>query len=184
MTVSVQTFEELSLANPDRKLEMYRGQVREKPPMAWDHTDLLTELVYLLRAQLDRSEFRVHADGARLRHSGGNYFIPDIAVIPTDLGQPFRGQSNVLPIYDAPVPLVIEIWSPSTGGYDVGEKFPEYEARGDLEIWRLHPYERTLTVRRHQPNGSYEVQTYRGGIVRCAALPSVEIDLDRLFAGV
>ena len=182
MTVGVQTFEELSLANPDRKLELYRGQVREKPPMAWDHSDLLTELMYLLRAQLDRGNFRVHANGARLRHSGGSYFIPDVAVIPREFGRPFQGRSNVLPVLDAPVPLVVEVWSPSTGDYDVDEKFPEYEARGDLEIWRLHPYERTLTVRRRQPDGSYEVQTYRGGIVRCAALPNVEIDLDRLFA--
>jgi Uma2 family endonuclease len=51
-----------------------------------------------------------------------------------------------LEIYDEPLPLVAEVWSPSTGGYDVLAKLPEYRRRGDTEIWLLHPYERTLTA--------------------------------------
>ena len=182
MVVSTRTFEEMALANP--RLELHRGVVREKPPMSWDHTDLKSKLGFLLQGQLDRSQFRVHIDGARVRRLGGSNYIPDIAVIPTEYGAPFRGRPGVLAVYDAPLPLVVEVWSESTGTYDVDEKIPEYIARGDQEIWRLQPYERILTAKRRQSDGSYVEQTYRGGVVRCAALPDVEIDLDRLFGDV
>ena len=181
MVVTAQTFEELALANPDRLLEMHRGVVREKPPTTWSHSDLSSELGFRLRAQLDTRRYRVHVNGARLRRPGGNYFVPDIAVIPVELGKPFRGRADVLAVYDAPLPLVVEVWSPSTGDYDVDEKLPEYQARGDREIWRLHPYDRTLRAYRRTLDGEYEQHDYRGGVVRCLALPSVEIDLDDLF---
>ena len=182
MAVTAQTFEELALANPDRLLEMHRGVVREKPPMTFEHTDLSSELGYRLRVQLDPRRYRVHVNGARLRRPGGNYFIPDVAVIPIELARLFRGRADLLAVYDDPLPLVVEVWSPSTGDYDVDEKLPEYQARGDREIWRLHPYDRTLRVYRRTPDGEYERHDYRAGVVRCLALPDVEVDLDDLFA--
>ena len=80
------------------------------------------------------------------------------------------------------MPLVVEVWSPSTGDYDVETKLQEYQRRGDLEIWRIHPYEQTLTAWRRQPDGSYTETLYRGGRVQPVALPNVTIDLDDLFA--
>lgn len=76
---------------------------------------------------------------------------------------------------------MIEIWSPSTGRYDIIEKLRDYQARGDLEIWRVHPYERTITAWRRSPDGSYTESIYRGGTVRLESLPGVAIDLDTLF---
>ena len=76
---------------------------------------------------------------------------------------------------------MVEVWSRSTGGYDVNAKLPVYMERGDLEIWRIHPYERSLTSWVRQPDGSYQESVYRGGIVSLAALPGVTIDLDELF---
>jgi Uma2 family endonuclease len=78
---------------------------------------------------------------------------------------------------------VVEVWSPSTGDYDVDAKLPVYQQRGDLEIWRIHPYERTLTAWRRQPNGSYQETIHREGVVKPAALPGVAIDLGPLFDG-
>jgi Uma2 family endonuclease len=89
---------------------------------------------------------------------------------------------NQFEVYSQPVPLVVEVWSPSTGEYDVDTKFPEYRLRGDLEIWRLHPDKRTLTTWRRQPDGTYHEELIRGGIVRPMALPGVSINLDELFA--
>ena len=77
---------------------------------------------------------------------------------------------------------MVEVWSRSTGEYDVNTKFPEYKRRGDREIWRLHPYERTLTSWRQQPDGSYTETRFTGGIVHPVALPGVAVDLDALFA--
>jgi Uma2 family endonuclease len=75
----------------------------------------------------------------------------------------------------------VEVWSPSTGQYDAREKLPEYQARGDAEIWYIHPYERTLTAWRRQPDGAYARTVLAGGIVEPVALPGVRINLDELF---
>ncbi len=62
-------------------------------------------------------------------------------------------------------------------------KLPLYRQRGDEEIWFIHPYERTLTVWRRRPDGSYSEERYAGGIVPIASLPGVSIDLDALPGG-
>jgi Uma2 family endonuclease len=84
-------------------------------------------------------------------------------------------------VYTEPLPLVVEVWSPSTGRYDVDRNVPEYQRRGDLEIWRIHPLERTLTAWRRQPDGSYAETVYRSGTVEPVALSAVVIDLEALF---
>lgn len=61
------------------------------------------------------------------------------------------------------------------------EKLREYQRRGDTEIWRIHPYERTLTAWCRQPDGTYTETVQRSGTVQPAALPGVGIELDRLF---
>ncbi len=78
---------------------------------------------------------------------------------------------------------MVEVWSPSTGGCDVDTKLPEYRARGDQEVWRVHPYQRTLTTWRLRPDDTYDETVYREGVVRSASLPGVAIDLATLFDG-
>jgi Uma2 family endonuclease len=93
-----------------------------------------------------------------------------------------RSEWRKLNLSTVSLPLVVEIWSPSTGDYDVDEKLPEYRRRGEQEIWRLHPFDRTLTVWRRQADGSYVETLHRGGTVSPAAFPWVTIDLGVLFA--
>jgi Uma2 family endonuclease len=87
----------------------------------------------------------------------------------------------MLAIFSGPLPLVVEIWSSSTGDYDVDAKLPIYQQRGDLEVWRIHPYERTLASWRRQPDGSYQETIYRSGSVTPIGLPGVTIDLNTLW---
>jgi Uma2 family endonuclease len=87
----------------------------------------------------------------------------------------------MLAIFSGPLPLVVEVWSSSTGDYDVDTKVSVYQQRGDLEIWRIHPYERTLTSWQRQPDGSYQETMHRGGSVAPIGLPGVTIDLGTLF---
>ena len=129
------------------------------------------------------SEFAVRSALGHVRRSSESYYIPDVYVVPLEVVREGRRlKPKALEVYEAPVPLVVEVWSPSTGAYDVESKLPEYQRRGDLEIWRIHPYERTLTAWRRQPDGSYTETLYRGGTVQPVALPGVTIDLDALFA--
>ncbi len=89
-----------------------------------------------------------------------------------------------LEIYDEPLLFIAEFWSPCTGGYDVDAKVPEYMKRGDLEIWRIHPYDRTITAWRRQADGSYAESVYSAGKVRLHALPDVTVDIDGQFARI
>lgn len=122
--------------------------------MTADHNHVGFELAFRLRRQLDPRQFAVRFSAGHVRRSPESYYIPDVFVIPIDLLRPLRGRRDVVEAYDAPLPLVVEVWSPSTGDYDVDAKLPEYQRRGDLEIWRIHPYERTLTAWRRQTDGS------------------------------
>ena len=179
--MSEQEYRAFSLGDMPGRWELVNGRLREKPDMSARHGDVLELLAFLLRSQLDWSAFRVRAHHARTRVSSRTYYIPDIAVIPTVLVRPLLEQPEALDAYRDPLSLVVEIWSPSTGDYDIDGKVPDYQQRGDLDIWRIHPRERTLTVWRRQPNGMFAEAVYHGGIVRPQSLPGVSIDLDVLF---
>lgn len=139
------------------------------------------ELSVMIHAQVDRREYETKFNAPRARLSDGSSYIPDVMVVPRSLTQSIRGRSDVLESYPPPLPLVVEVWSPSTGQYDVDTKFPGYQERGDLEVWRLHPYERSLTRWIRQPDGGYVQTLVTGGTVTLHALPAVAIDLDELF---
>jgi Uma2 family endonuclease len=180
MPVSERTFLQVALEEPNQ-WELHCGELRQKPGMTAEHNQVGFELAFRLRQQLDPHEFSVRFSAGHVRRSAENYYIPDVIVIPIGLLQPLRGLRDVLESYSAPLPLVVEVWSPSTGDYDVDAKLPEYQRRGDLEIWRIHPYDRTLIAWVRQPDGSYAELHHTGGIVRPSALPNVIIDLDTLF---
>jgi len=172
----------LALANPDVPWELHDGRPREKPPMSAEHNALMFELGYHLRRQLDPMRFRLRFNAGRLRRPSTATYIPDVVVIPAALEHEQRRGPGALELYSEPLPLVVEVWSPSTGAYDVDAKFPEYQQRGDHEIWRLHPFERTLRAWRRQSDGSYIETVYHGGMIEPVALPGVTIDLDELFS--
>lgn len=181
MPVSEETFRQIALEDPEGHWELYCGRLRSKPGMTFAHNQTGFSLTVQLAQQLDLRRFAVRTNAGHVRRTPDNYFIPDVFVFPVELAEAFRHRTDVLEWYDAPLPLVVEIWSPSTGDYDVEIKLAEYKRRGDLEIWLLHPFERTLTAWRRQPDGSYAQTDHQGGTVRPVALPDVAIDLDTLF---
>lgn len=179
--MSDEAFEQLALDDPDGKWELYCGVPRRKPGMTFEHNEVGDTLQVMLANQLDRREYRVRGDRGRLRRPARSYFIPDVFVIPRSSFEPKRGHPDELEAYTEPLPLVVEVWSPSTGGYDVTDKLAEYQRRGDIEIWLIHPYERTLTAWRRRPDGGYDQTVVTEGVVRPVALPTVVIELDALF---
>ena len=183
MPISEQTYLQLAQDDPDSKWELHCGQLWSKQPMTWEHSDILSHVGYLLQTQLDRGEFVVHWNTGHVRRSEMQYYIPDVIVVPRQMARRLFAAPGTLEVYPEPLPLVIEVWSPSTGRLDLMEKLPEYQRRGDLEIWLIHPYERWLRACVRQPDGSYTQTQYTGGPVSPAYLPNVTIDLDALFAG-
>jgi Uma2 family endonuclease len=180
MPVSEKTFEQLALEDDETTWELVCGHLREKPPMTQEHNTTASRMIAALVRQLDEDQFEVRSNAGHVSRPETTYLIPDVAVLPVELVAEQHG-THQLERYSAPLPFVVEIWSRSTGTYDVDTKFPEYMARGDREIWRIHPYEKTLIAWRRQPDGSYSESHYAGGIVAVESLPGVVIRLDDLF---
>jgi Uma2 family endonuclease len=173
-----QEYREFALGDGSGNWELVDGYLREKPGMSAAHGDVIDEVATHLRRQLARGEYRVRTNHARLRVSSDTYYVPDVAILPAAAVRAIRDDPRGLDAYSDPLPLVVEVWSPSTGDFDLEVKIPDYRRRGDLEIWFIHPFEHTLTAWRRRPDGSYSETTYHGGIVRLESMPGVEIDLD------
>ena len=184
MVTQTQTVEETMLWERDRHWEVHRGVLRAKPVerMTEPHNRVIWRINRQLALQLDPDRFELRINDGRLRRADVTYYEPDLAIVALTEPPTIRGRSKRLEVFDGPLPLVVEVWSPSTGGYDVDEKLPEYERRGDAEIWRLHPFEWSLIARRRRPDGSYAEARHDGGRVALHALPGVTVDLDALFA--
>ena len=181
--ISEQEYRELALHESDRLWELWDGVPREKPLMSMKHEDVASYLGAALITLRDRRRYRVNINGGRARLSQRSYYIPDVVVIPAAYKTPFEDDPGAFNAFAEPLPLVVEVWSRSTGAYDFETKLQGYRERGDAEIWFIHPYERTLTAWRRQPDGSYAEETYRAGLVAVASLPGVVIDLDALLDG-
>ncbi len=180
MPVSEATYERIALEDPEGNWELVCGRLRRKPEMTQEHNDVARLLGFYLQEQLNLGEYTVSVNLSRTRLRAGNYFVPDVAVIPEGLRRAQAGTRG-LETYDEPLPLVVEVWSPSTGEYDVTEKLAGYRERGDAEIWLVHPYERTVTAWRRHPGGSYVESRHSEGSVEVASLPGVSIGVASLF---
>ena len=182
MLVSETAYEELALREHEQDWELDCGRLRGKPPMTAYHNQIAWLVGFRLQQQLRLEEFEIRVDAGRTRRSPTHYYIPDVMVVPAEsVRRLMAEQPNALEAYIEALPLIVEVWSPSTGAYDVDTKFPEYQRRGDLEIWRIHPHERTLIAWRRQPDGTYTETLYTSGTVQPAFLPGVSIDLASLF---
>jgi len=180
MAVSAATYEQLALEDGDALWELVCGRLREKPAMTQEHNSLSWRLAFAIQQQLPMSGWEIRMNAPRLAAGEGTFFVPDVAVVPRDLQEPLRGTGS-LESYSAPLPFVAEVWSRSTGVYDVDTKFPGYRSRGDAEIWRIHPYDRTVVAWRRQADGSYTEHVLREGEAVITSLPRVSINLDELF---
>lgn len=180
MPVSEATYERLALEDIEGQWELVCGRPRQKPGMTQDHNSVARRLGFELQSQLGMNAFEVAVNTARLRTPAGNHYIPDVVVIPTSLMANSWGTGR-LQAYAAAVPFVAEVWSPSTGGYDIDEKLPDYRERGDIEVWRIHPVTREVTFWRCQLDGSYVEEQAVAGTVPVGSLPGVSIEIDRLF---
>jgi Uma2 family endonuclease len=184
--ISEQEYLELALNDEDGFWELWDGVLVEKPQMSMRHNRVAAYLGAALINQVDPGVYVVSINGDRTRISSRSYSVPDVMVIPAAYQlPPYQDDPWAIGAYREPLPLVVEVWSPTTGRYDLAVKLQVqgYRERGDLEIWYLHPRERTLRVWRKQSDGGYTEETYQGGVVSVASLPGVAVDLDALLDG-
>lgn len=175
------TVEDVMLQQPERRWELHRGQLREKPDMTEPHNWVTLRLMRQIERQIDETRFECRPGIGRVSRGHETYYVPDVFIVPVRESPSIRHRGFGLEVFRDPLPFVAEIWSPSTGGYDVDEKLPEYQARGDLEIWRVHPYDYTITTWRRQADGTYVEAIHDHGALPLHVFADVEIDLDELF---
>ena len=180
--LSLDAYHDLALNDPDGFWELWDGESREKPGMSVEHSRAAFGLGVMLDPQLDPAVWEVRIAAPRTRWTERNVFIPDVAIVPRELADAQANQPGCLELDNVPLPLVVEVGSRTAGDYDLAVKVAAYQARGDAEIWRLQPNDRSLTRWPRQPNGTYTKETVTGGAVELVALPGVTVDLDALFA--
>ena len=180
MPVSEATYRKLAEEDFESGWELVCGRLRQKPGMTLRHNTIAVTMSWALREQLPADLYFVSPGLARLRLPSGSHYIPDVCVIPLGTAEPHWDETGV-ETYPEPLPLVVEVWSPRTGDYDVETKLADYQSRGDAEIWRIDPRDRSLTAWRRQHDGSYTEHRFGRGKVSPASLPGVTIDLDDVF---
>jgi len=158
-----ETYCRLALERPDRKLESIDGRLREKPRGSYRHNQTGIEAAFLLMAQLDWSVFHVRVEAGRLHVPEATYYVPDAFVFPVAMAEGFVGRDDLLEVYDRPVPLVVEVWCRLAGEDTIRRKLADYQARGDAEIWFLHPFARTLTAWRRRKTAPTKRRSSPGG---------------------
>ncbi len=171
-------YQRLALDDPQGRLELHDGRLVEKPWMSVEHGGISFRLARALILQLEPSEYELRIGHGRVRRSSRSYYVPDIMVVPIARVRALTARPGSLDLYLEPLPFVVEVWSPMTGAYDIDRKLPAYQARGDQEIWRVHPYDRRVTAWRRQSDGTYAALVFLGGVVEIPSLPGVRIDLD------
>jgi hypothetical protein len=63
----------------------------------------------------------------------------------------------------------------------VETRIPVSMLRGDLELWRVHPYEGAIRSWVRQADGTDQETVYAAGTIRLTALPRGEITVADLF---
>ena len=122
--MSEKAYQEFVLSGVEGAWELHDGRLVEKPGVTWGHTAIASLLGVFLQNQLDLDEYRVFFEG-RVRRPADTIFLPDVFVVPTAFGEPFRNVQT-LAIFSDPLPLIVEVWSASTGDYDVETRLPVY----------------------------------------------------------
>lgn len=183
MPVSEMTYRALAAEDFESGWELVCGQLRRKPGMTMEHNHVAWNLGFELQKHLPLDDFSVRVNQARLRTPSGDHYVPDVAVIPSSAMASRFGLTEVETYFEA-VPLVVEIWSPSTGARDKNEKLAGYQSRGDAEIWLIDPIDRSATVYTREPAGDYVQRAVTRGSITPTALPRARVTLAAMFRGL
>lgn len=164
------------------KSEYVRGEIFALAGSSASHNTITVNLVACLHSQLRGTGCRVWVNDMRVRIAeAGAYFYPDVVVV---CGQPQfldEHQDTLL----NPV-LIVEVLSPSTEGFDRGEKSFYYRQLGSLHEYLLVSQDRVRIERYvRQANGGWSLHDYTelGQVVRLESL-GIEIPIAQIYEGV
>lgn len=155
--------------------------VREPPAPSRPHQELAGELHFQIRLALEGKSCRVYMAPFDVRLPKGGeaddridtVVQPDVLIV-CDLSKLDQRGMRGAPDW------IAEVLSPTTASHDQIVKVPIYERAGVLEVWLVHPIDRTVTIYR-LADGRYGRPTVLElrGQTPISAIPGVTIDWDR-----
>lgn len=164
------------------KSEYVNGEVRAMGGAGLNHNAIVTDTATEIAQRLRGKPCRIMVADLRVKSgSADNYFYPDIV----GFCGPAQLQPGVTDTLLNPV-LLLEVLSPSTEGYDRGEKFFHYQQIATLQqyvlVSQVHPRVEIFT-RGQGRRWEYEVVSDLAGSVRLRSL-DVEVPLAEIYRGV
>ena len=115
------------------KHEYLNGQIVAMSGASFAHNFLTVNIATSLNIQLMEGECRVATSDMRVKVTQiDSYFYPDVVVV---CGEP-RAEDDTFDTLLNPT-LIVEVLSPSTEGYDRGEKFEHYQQIASLKDYIL-----------------------------------------------
>lgn len=183
VAISFRTFAQLALEDAEGRWELVAGAARRKPPGSFVHGALVDALVEQLVPQVRGSLFRLSVNHARVMIDAQHVYLPDLVIVPRALtARAVRERPHALETYHTSLPLIIDVWTPPTAGFEIDTRFAEYQRAGTEEIWLVHPVARAITTWVRRTNDTYDEVIRAGGILRAARIPDLVLDIDALFA--
>lgn len=147
------------------------------------HSQIVSNLVALLRPIVRGSTCRVFSQGLKVRIDvAAAFYYPDVFVAC----DPRDAESRR---YKSFPKLVVEVLSPSTAAYDLGEKFRNHQRLESLEEYVVIDSERFLVnVYRREPDGRFRIEFVEpGGVLELqsigAQLPAELVYEDVVLGG-
>jgi Uma2 family endonuclease len=142
------------------------------------HGTVIANLARHLGNHLAGTKCRVFSESMKVQIADDTLFYPDVFItcdaadLRTDM------------IFRAPV-LVVEVLSPSTAGYDLGEKFAHYRRLASLKEYLLvDPDTRRVEAFRRNDQDQWVLHDMTDGDTLHVACVEARIPLAQLFDGV
>ncbi len=141
----------------EEKHEYYDGVVRPRGPQPTTHSTIMFNLAFFLDAALDGTDHAIFSSDMRVQLSPTCIVYADIAV---SRDNSMQGTDDVLPM---PL-LAIEIFTPESIAFDLGQKAQYYRACPTIQEYILVDCERPFVhVQRRLADGiHWEMRDYRG----------------------
>ncbi|MBI4909823.1 MAG: Uma2 family endonuclease [Acidobacteria bacterium] len=162
------------------KSEYHDGEMFPMEAVSWEHSLISPRVLGALDVQLRGTACRVSTD-IRVRVTRTKYVYPDMAVV---CGKPELTDEEHDTITNPK--LIVEVLSPSTMNYDMGEKFRLYRGLQSFEEYVLvYQFEARVEVVHKLADGSWLMRTYSGLETR-VPLESInaELLLSDIYEGI
>jgi len=163
-------------APEDRLWEFEDGEVIVHSPATPGHQRVVRFLTYLLSGYVEEQGLGEVLNGpAVLRLRPGADKEPDLFFLSRE-----RHHAVGLTQVEGPADLVVEVTSPGTRSYDLGEKARVYWEGGVAEYWVVDP-ERGEVVVHRAAHPEYRVMAVKSGRLESAAVPGFWIEVGWLW---